>query len=45
LDLVVTKSAGPHVFTCKNLLHSITQFITVDDQVGLTVEVTPNISQ
>jgi len=45
LDLMVTKLAGPLVFIHKNLLHAITQFITVDNQVRLTVEAMPNIPQ
>jgi len=45
LDLMVTKSVGPLVFMRKNLLHAITKFITVDDQVRLTVEAMLNIPQ
>jgi len=38
LDSVVTKAVGPQVFTWANLLHMVTQFVTVDDQVRLTFE-------
>jgi len=38
LDLLGMKLGGPQLFTLENLLHAVTQFITVDDQVGLTVE-------
>jgi hypothetical protein len=38
LDLAVTKLVGPQVFTRKNLLHVVTQFVTVDNQVRLIVE-------
>jgi hypothetical protein len=31
---------GPTTFTRENLLHMVTQFITVDDQVRLTIETT-----
>jgi hypothetical protein len=44
LDLTVTKLVGPQVFTCQNLLHAVTQFVTVDDQVRYRVKVTLNIS-
>jgi len=45
LDLMVTKVVGPQVFTHENLIHATTQFITVDDQVRLTIEAMPNMSQ
>ena len=45
LDLMVTKVVGPQVFTCKNLIHAATQFITVNDQVRLTIEAMPIMSQ
>ena len=38
LDLVGMKLQGPQVFSHTDLLHAVTQFVTVDDQVGLTVE-------
>jgi len=44
LDLTVTKLVGPQVFTRQNLLHAVTQFVTVDDQVRYRVKVTLNIS-
>ena len=31
LDLVGMKLGEPQVFTCKSLLHAVTQFVTVDD--------------
>ena len=38
LDLVRMKLGGPQLFTHENLLYAVTQFVTVDDQVGLIVE-------
>ena len=38
LDSAVTKLVGPQVFTCKNLLYVVTQFVTIDNQVRLIVE-------
>lgn len=40
LDSLITKSGlvGPQAFTRENLLHVVTQFVTVDDQVRLTVK-------
>jgi len=45
LDLMVMKVVGPQVFMHKNLIHAATQFITVDDQVRLTIEAMPIMSQ
>jgi hypothetical protein len=45
LDTLVMKSVGPQVFTHENLLHVVTQFVTVDDQVRLTVGITLNKAQ
>jgi len=45
LDLMVTKVVGPQVFMHKKLLYTVTQFITVNNQVGLTIEAMPNMSQ
>ena len=42
LDMLVSKMAGPLVFNCEDLLHAVTQFITVDDQVRLTVDMSLN---
>ena len=36
LDSSVTRLVGPQVFTHENLLHMVTQFVTIDDQVRLT---------
>jgi len=43
LDLVVVKLVGPQGFSQENLLHVVTQFITIDNQVRLTFEVASNI--
>jgi hypothetical protein len=43
LDSAVIKLMGPQVFSCENLLYVVTQFITVDDQVRLTVQFLLNI--
>jgi hypothetical protein len=42
LDKVVGKTPGPLVFNREDLLHAVTQFIAVDDQVRLTVDTSPN---
>jgi len=34
LDGFIGKPAGPIVYTCENVLHVVTQFIAVDDQVS-----------
>jgi len=44
LDKVMKTSTGPTTFTRENLLHMVTQFITVDDQVRLTIETTLKFS-
>ena len=44
LDKVMKPSTGPTTFTRENLLHMVTQFITVDDQVRLTIETTLKFS-
>jgi hypothetical protein len=33
LDGLLKKSTGPIMFTCENVLHAVTQFVAVDDQV------------
>jgi hypothetical protein len=38
LDLMVTTFVEPQAFTRENLLHAITQFVTVDDQVRLKLK-------
>jgi len=43
LDPVVVKLVGPQGFTQESLLHVVTQFITINDQVRLTFEVASNI--
>ena len=43
LDPVVVKLVGPQGFTRESLLHVVTQFITINDQVRLTFEVASNI--
>jgi hypothetical protein len=43
LDPLRMKSAGPEVFNRDNLLHVVTQFVAVDDQVRLTIEITLDI--
>ena len=40
LDLLVKKMAGPQVFTHINLLHTVTQFVAVNDQVRLMIRTT-----
>lgn len=40
LAQLMKTSTGPTTFTRENLLHMVTQFITVDDQVRLTIETT-----
>ena len=42
LDFVVMKLVGPQVFTRENLLHAVTQFVTINDQVRLTVDIALN---
>jgi len=42
LDSLVMKLVGPQVCTHENLLHVVTQFVTVDDQVRLVVDITLN---
>jgi hypothetical protein len=42
LDTLVSKTAGLLVFNCEDLLHAVTQFIAVDDQVRLTVYLSLN---
>ena len=42
LDALVSKTAGLLVFNREDLLHAVTQFITVDDQVRLTVDTSLN---
>src|SRR6266481_3806434 len=37
LDSMVKKPTGPQVFTHENVLHMVTQFIAIDDQVSLAV--------
>jgi len=37
LDLLVKKPKGLIVFTRENLLHAMTQFVAVNDQVRLTL--------
>jgi hypothetical protein len=37
LDGLLKKPKGPLVFTRENLLHVVTQFVAVDDQVRLTI--------
>jgi len=44
LDSIVMKPVGPQVFTWENLLHMVTQFVTVNDQVRLTIEFILNLS-
>jgi len=44
LDKSMKTSTGPMTFTRENLLHMVTQFITVDDQVRLTIETTLKFS-
>ena len=34
LDELIRKPSGPQVFTRDNVLHSVTQFVAVDDQVN-----------
>jgi len=43
LDLMVTKLVEPQVFAREKLLHAVTQFITVDNQVRLTAQTMLNI--
>ena len=34
LDGFIGQPAGPIVYTCENVLHVVTQFVAVDDQVS-----------
>ena len=42
LGVLVGKMAGLLDFNCEDLLHAVTQFIAVDDQVRLTIDTSPN---
>jgi len=37
LDLMVGKSTKPVVFSREDVLHAVTKFVAVDDQVSLTL--------